>query len=102
MSQSDYIKSIAKFGLENNREELLRALNEFIEHSRKTRKVNFALQLQSLIKENVKSKSSSGMFAVGPQTYRDKRKNDELNDLVLEKITTITFSYFLTRRHQNF
>jgi len=88
VSQTDYIKSIAKFGLENNREELLRALNEFIEHSRKTRKVNFALQLQSLIKENVKSKSSSGMFAVGPQTYRDKRKNDELNDLVLEKITS--------------
>ncbi|CAA0212647.1 AAA family ATPase [Tenacibaculum maritimum] len=87
MSQADYIKDIAKFGLENNREELLRALNEYIEHSRKTRKVNFALQLQSLIKDSLKAESSSGLFKVGPQRYTAKR-NDSLNDLVLEKVTS--------------
>lgn len=87
MSQSDYIKDIAKFGLENNREELLRALNEYIEHSRKTRKVNFALQLQSLIKDSLKSEASGGLFKVGPQSYKAKR-NDALNDLILEKITS--------------
>ncbi|WP_417558743.1 AAA family ATPase [Mesoflavibacter zeaxanthinifaciens] len=87
MSQADYIKDIAKFGLENNREELLRALNEYIEHSRKTRKVNFALQLQSLIKDSLKSESSGGLFKVGPQSYKVKR-NDTLNDLILEKITS--------------
>lgn len=45
MSQFDYIKDIAKYGLENDQEKLLSVLNELIEHSRNTKKLNFAIQL---------------------------------------------------------
>ncbi len=38
MSQFEYIKDIAKFGLENDQEKLLNVLNELIEHSKKTKK----------------------------------------------------------------
>ena len=44
MSQFDFIKDIAKFGLENDQDKLLSSLNEFIEHAKQTTKINFALQ----------------------------------------------------------
>jgi hypothetical protein len=43
MAQLDYIKEIAKYGLENDQERLLSVLNELIEHSKKTKKLNFAI-----------------------------------------------------------
>ena len=45
MTQFDLIKEIAKYGLENDQERLLSVLNDLIEHSKKTKKINFALQL---------------------------------------------------------
>ena len=39
MAQLDYIKEIAKYGLENDQERLLSVLNELIEHSKKTKKL---------------------------------------------------------------
>lgn len=88
MSQSDYIKSIAKFGLENNREELMRSLNEFIEHSKKSRKVNFALQLQSLLKENLRTQQTSGLTKIGSQKFVLKESNKDLDNLILETVTS--------------
>ena len=40
MSQFDYIKDIAKYGLENDQEKLLSVLNELIEYSKKSKKTN--------------------------------------------------------------
>lgn len=54
MAQLDYIKDIAKYGLENDQERLLSVLNELIEHSKKTKKLNFAIQLQSILKDSLR------------------------------------------------
>lgn len=56
MSQQDYIKDIARFGLENDQDKLLSTLNDFIEHNKSIKKINFALQLQSLLKDQSLSK----------------------------------------------
>jgi len=88
VSQADFIKDIAKFGLQNNQESLLRSLNEFIEHSKKTRKVNFALQLQSLLKESLRNQQTSGLTKVGSQKFALKELNKDLDNLILETVTS--------------
>ena len=60
MSQFDYIKKIAKSGLENDQERLLSVLNELIEHSKKTKKLNFAIQLQSILKDSLRYQKTNG------------------------------------------
>lgn len=88
MSQYDYIKDLAKFGLENNQESLLTVLNELIEHSKKTKKINFALQLQSLLKDSIRSQQVSGMTKVGSTKHILREEDREVNEFILEKITS--------------
>lgn len=88
MSQFEYIKDIAKFGLENDQEKLLTVLNELIEHSKKTKKINFALQLQSILKEAVHSQKSNTLTKVGSDTYYNRIEDKEVNELILEKLTS--------------
>ena len=65
MSQLDFIREIAKYGLENDQEKLLAALNELIEHSKKAKKINFALQLQSLLRDSIRQQQTAGLAKVG-------------------------------------
>lgn len=88
MSQFDYIKDLAKFGLENNQESLLTVLNELIEHSKKTKKINFALQLQSLLKDSIRSQQVSGLAKVGSTKHILREEDKEVNEFILEKITS--------------
>lgn len=89
MGHSDFIKDIAKYGLDNDREKLLQALNELIEHSKKTKRLNFALQLQSLLRESLKNiNPSANLTKVGSDAYYDRINNRELDDLILEKATS--------------
>jgi len=88
MSQSDYIKEIARYGLENDQERLLTALNQLIEHSRQTRKTNFALQLQSILKEGLRHQQSNGLAKVGSKYYYLKEEDREFNELIIEKLTS--------------
>lgn len=88
MSQFDYIKDIAKFGLENDQEKLLNVLNELIEHSKQTKKINFALQLQSILKESLRQGKTSSLEKAGSETYFNRVEDRELNDLILEKLTS--------------
>lgn len=88
MSQFEYIKDIAKFGLENDQEKLLTVLNELIEHSKKTKKINFALQLQSILKEAVYNQKSNSLTKVGSDTYYNRIEDKEVNELILEKLTS--------------
>lgn len=88
MSQFDYIKDIAKFGLENDQDKLLTVLNEFIEHSKKTKKVNFAIQLQSILKDNIRQQKTSSLTKVGSDAYFNRIEDREFNELILEKITS--------------
>jgi SpoVK/Ycf46/Vps4 family AAA+-type ATPase len=88
MSQFEYIKDIAKFGLENDQGKLLSALNELIEHSKQTKKINFALQLQSILKESLRQDKTSTLTKVGSEPFFNRIDDRELNDLILEKLTS--------------
>lgn len=88
MSQFDYIKEIARYGLENDQERLLSVLNELIDHSKKTKKVNFAIQLQSILKEAVRHQQTSGLTKVGSDQYHQRVEDREMGDLILEKLTS--------------
>lgn len=88
MTQFSYIKDIAKYGLENDQERLLSVLNELIEHSKKTKKVNFAIQLQSILKESVRQHKTASLTKVGSDTYFSRIEDREFNELILDKITS--------------
>lgn len=88
MSQFNFIKDIAKYGLENDQEQLLEVLNELIAYSRKTKKVNFALQLQSILKEGLRAQEARGLAKVGSKKYFLQEDNREVNELIIEKLTS--------------
>ncbi len=88
MKQSGYIKEIVKSGLENDQEKFKAALNELIEYSKKTRKINFALQLQSLLKDAMQNSKPIGPALVGSDTYFARLEDRELNDFIIEKLTS--------------
>ena len=88
MSQHKFIKDIAKYGLENDQERLLVVLSDLIEHSKKTKKVNFAIQLQSLIKEAIRHQQTHGLAKVDSETYHKRIVDREVSDLILEKLTS--------------
>ncbi len=87
MSQQDYIKDIARFGLENDQEKLLSTLNEFIEHNKSTKKINFALQLQSLLKDSIR-KQNNHLMKVGSPAHYHSVQDRETDELILEKLTS--------------
>jgi SpoVK/Ycf46/Vps4 family AAA+-type ATPase len=88
MSQFDYIKDIAKYGLENDQEKLLTVLNELIEHSKNTKKLNFAIQLQSILKDSIRLQKQNSLTKVGSDQYFNRLEDKEVSDLILEKITS--------------
>ncbi|MDR0863796.1 MAG: ATP-binding protein [Candidatus Symbiothrix sp.] len=88
MTQYDYIKDIAKYGLENDYEKLFQALNELVDYSKKSNKVNFAIQLQSILKESIRQQQVSGLSIVGSPKHILKEDERELADLILEKLTS--------------
>lgn len=88
MSQFDYIKDIAKYGLENDQKKLHSALSGLIEHSKKTRKVNFAIQLQSILKDAIRLQKTSGLTKVGSDLFHQRIEDREVGELILEKLTS--------------
>jgi SpoVK/Ycf46/Vps4 family AAA+-type ATPase len=84
MGQIDFIKKIARYGLENNRENLLKSLNEFIEFYKDSKKINLALQLQSLVKES--NRNSGSLTKVGSDNYFNQQNEREVNDLFIDKL----------------
>lgn len=88
MSQFDYIKDIAKYGLENDQDKLLSVLNELIEHSKNTKKINFAIQLQSILKDSLRLQKNSNLTKVGSDSYFNRIEDKEVGDLILEKLTS--------------
>lgn len=93
MPQNDFIKNIAKYGLENDQEKLLTVLNELIEHSKRTKKINFALQLQSILKESIRQQKTNALTKVGSDAHYTRVEEKELSELILEKLTSdYTFS----------
>ena len=84
LAQIDYIQQIAKYGLDNDREKLLKSLYNLIDHYKESKKVNMALRLQSTVKD---SKQKSGnLTRVGSDYYFDRQNERETNDLIIDKI----------------
>lgn len=88
MSQLNYIKEIVKYGLENDQDKFKDALNELIEYAKKTKKTNYALQLQSLLKETIRNEQTKGLTPVGSNMYFARIEDRETNELILEQITS--------------
>ncbi len=88
MSQSNYIKDIAKYGLENDQEKLLNVLNEMIEHAKNTKKLNFAIQLQSILKDSIRVGKNIRLSKVDSEKYLNRIDDRESGDLILEKLTS--------------
>lgn len=88
MQQFDYIKDIAKYGLENDQERLLTTLNELIEHSKKTKKINLALQLQSILKDAIRQQQASGIVKIGSAKHVLREEDREISEFILEKLTS--------------
>ena len=84
MGQIDYIKDIAKFGLENDQDGLLESLDRFIAYFRDSRKVNMAMQLQSVVKN---AKRNTGQLTkVGSDHYFNQIAHREIDELVINKV----------------
>jgi SpoVK/Ycf46/Vps4 family AAA+-type ATPase len=88
MTQNAYIKEIVRYGLENDQENLLTVLNQLIEHSRKSKRINFALQLQSILKEGLKHQQTKGLAKVGSQKFLLKEEERIIDELVIDKLTS--------------
>jgi len=88
MSQFDFIKDIAKYGLENDQNKLLSSLNELIDYSKQNKKVNFAIQLQSILKEAIRHQQTSGLTTIGSLKHQIREQDKEVNDFILEKLTS--------------
>ena len=88
MTQFNFIKDIAKYGLENDQEKLLNVLNQLIDYSKKTKKINFALQLQSILKDAIREHQTSTLTKVGSKEYYDKIDDRELSEFIIEKLTS--------------
>ena len=100
MPQSDLIKNIAKYGLENDQEKLLATLEELITYSRQSKKINLALQLQSILKESLRQTKTSTLTRVGSEAFYQKTDDREVNDFILEKVTSdYSFSNLVCSKH---
>ena len=88
MGQNDYIKSIAQYSLENNQELLQKTLRELIDYSKKTKRTNLAIQLQSILQDGIHKQNISGLHPLGSNTYYTIAEEKALDNLVLEKITS--------------
>lgn len=88
MTQLDYIKDLAKYGLENNQEKLVSVINELIEYSKTTKKLNLAIELQGFVKEAVKGNRQNTLLKVGSPSYFRNQDERETDELILQKLTS--------------
>lgn len=88
MSQFDLIKDIARYSLDDDKGQLIDRLNELVEHSMRTKKTNFALQLQSIIKDAIRRQELGGLSVLGSPKYRQLEEDKEIQELIIEKLTS--------------
>ena len=82
MSQYDYIKDVAKYALANDQSRLRESLYSLVDYSFKTKKVNFATQLQAIIKESRQQADKCEEFRIIPHDLF----NNEANGLILQTV----------------
>lgn len=89
MSQFDYIKKITEYALKENNEQLKESVRGLIDYSRKIKKHNFALELQSILRESQKKKAAnSGVTGYIPSLEQHQMDDQDLGELILEKLSS--------------
>lgn len=88
MNQNELIKDLAKYGLENDQDKFLHVLNELIDYSKQQKKVNLAIQLQSILRDSIRQQQTSGLAKVGSLKHQIREDDREVNDFILEKLTS--------------
>lgn len=85
MSQLSYIKDLAKYGLENDREHFIQSLRDLIEHAKNTRKLNFALQLQAILKDALQAPSPEPRKIL-PLKHSLPELDHQVQEYIIEKL----------------
>jgi AAA+ superfamily predicted ATPase len=85
MGQHDYIKDLARYGLQNDQKKLRETLSSFISYSQKGNRASLAMHMQTLLKESRKN-SSNVLSKVGSKTYDSRIADRELQDIILENL----------------
>lgn len=86
MAQLDFIKEIAKYSLENDKDKLVSTFNDLIEYAKKTNKTNFALQMQAIIRDSLKkSNTNQNILPLTKKISLPVEENDYY-ELILEKL----------------
>jgi AAA+ superfamily predicted ATPase len=88
MSQYDLIKDIARYSFNDDKDQLIQRLNDLVEHSRRTKKTNFAIQLQSIIKDGVRRQELGGMSLYGSSKFKQLEEYKDIQELIIEKLTS--------------
>ncbi|SIS60010.1 AAA family ATPase [Belliella pelovolcani] len=88
LTQFDFIKDIARFGLENDQEKLKDSLQEMIEHARKTKKTNLAIQLQSILKEAIRFHQAGSLSKTSSGIRFETPTSKGVEDLILDQVTS--------------
>jgi AAA+ superfamily predicted ATPase len=88
MAQTDLIKDIAKFGLDNDQENLSKTLLELIEYFKNHKKVNLAIQLQSMLRDALREHATKGMTKVGSPKYLLREEDKEAGEFIIDKATS--------------
>ena len=88
LTQFDYIKEIARFGLENDQEKLKDSLQDLIEHARKSKKTNLAIQLQSILKDALRQHTTRGGSKVSSGIRFEAPGQKAVDDLILDQVTS--------------
>ena len=73
MSQTEFIKNLARYGLDNDQDNLYKSLNELIDYFREHKKVNLAIQLQAMLKEALRQQHH-GLVKVGSPQYINRQE----------------------------
>jgi len=86
LSQAELIKDLAKYGLEKDQARFMEVLTRLIDYSKKTKKINFALQLQSILRESIINQQENTLTLVNPQKHLFVEESKEINDFIIEKL----------------
>lgn len=89
MSQYDYIKEITRFALLNDDKRLKDKVQGLIDYSKKVNKHNFALELQSILKESWQKQAvNAGPVFQNRITESVPVDDQSLKDFILEKLSS--------------
>jgi SpoVK/Ycf46/Vps4 family AAA+-type ATPase len=89
MSQYDYIKEITRSALQSDEKRLKEKVQGLIDYSKKINKHNFALELQSILKESWQKQAvNSGVISHSRIPESIPIDDQSLKDLILEKLSS--------------